>query len=267
MLETTTEPASLPTAGGEGRPLQEACKLAIFSTSTFAWPVVRYVLPENSNDTLRGLLCRRHRTSSTRRNSVGGVPGSVPSSRAPRPQGLFVDSFPPNYWSIRGGARPLAFYHLVHDKIHRCFPFAVGRGKEKWTKALACTRSRVGRAFLFRRSTLLLFSNRWWTEDKRGEREREIEREKARGEESGAPPSNPLLDSSPALDCSIATTRGMLSTTATKCAEEIPMLSSPLTPSPLAPSPPTDGPALFTRCTRGSLAFAAITTDHHFSMD
>lgn len=99
-----------------------------------------------------------------------------------------------------------------------------------------------------------------------GEGEREIEREKARGEETGAPPSNPLLDSSPALDCSIATTRGMLSTTATKCAEEIPMLSSPLTPSPLAPSPPTDGPALFTRCTRGSLAFAAITTDH-FSMD
>lgn len=185
-------------------------------------------------------------------------------SASPRPLRRF---FPSELLVDPGRSSPLAFYHLVHDKIHRCFPFAVGRGKEKWTKALACTRSRVGRAFLFRRSTLLLFSNRWWTEDKRGEREREIGREKARGEETGAPPSNPLLDSSPALDCSIATTRGMLSTTATKCAEEIPMLSSPLTPSPLAPSPPTDGPALFTRCTRGSLAFAAITTDHHFSMD
>ena len=64
-------------------------------------------------------------------------------------------------------------------------------GREKWQKALACTRSRVGRAFLFRRGTLLLllFSNRWWTEDKRGGereregrgREREIERERGRG--------------------------------------------------------------------------------------
>lgn len=65
-------------------------------------------------------------------------------------------------------------------------------------------------------------------------RERKRDRE---GKRQGVPPSNPLLDSSPALDCSIATTRGMLSTTATKCAEEIPMLSSPLTPSRLARQP------------------------------
>lgn len=271
MLETTTEPASLPTAGGEGRPLQEACKLAIFSTSTFAWPVVRYVLPENSNDTLRGLLCRRHRTSSPDRRCRRGETRLEACQDPCRPRGLRVPKASSSILSLRiigrSGAElaPLLSTTLCTTKLTGVFPLQSGgerkNGRKHWRARdhVSDARSSFAEApyYYFRigggRRT-------------RGGRGREIEREKARGEETGAPPSNPLLDSSPALDCSIATTRGMLSTTATKCAEEIPMLSSPLTPSPLAPSPPTDGPALFTRCTRGSLAFAAITTDH-FSMD
>lgn len=84
-------------------------------------------------------------------------------------------------------------------------------------------------------------------------RERETER---------VPPFEPpLLDSSPALDCSIATTRGMLSTTATKCAEEIPLCSPTPSPSRLSPSPPTDGPALFTAALARSNHDTTTSTD------
>lgn len=55
------------------------------------------------------------------------------------------------------------------------------------------------------------------------DRPRRREREGDRGSSL-----NPLLDSSPAPDCSIATTRGMLSTTASKRVEEIPILLIPL---------------------------------------
>lgn len=62
------------------------------SSSRFASPYVGsvgYVLPENSNDTLGGLVCR-HGVSADRRcrrTEVGGVPGSL-SSRASSSTGL-----------------------------------------------------------------------------------------------------------------------------------------------------------------------------------
>lgn len=153
--------------------------------------------------------------------------------------------------SIRGVARPLSTTTTTTTrrttKIHRCFVcYEEGKGKngrKHWRARDHVSDARSSFAEAPYHYFRIGGGRRTRGE---GEREREIEREKARGKEAGVPPSNPLLDSSPALDCSIATTRGMLSTTATKCAEEIPMLSSPLTPSPLTPGPPTDGPALFT---------------------
>lgn len=98
----------------EGRRREKlASLLSLLYFDRFAWPgCARYVLPENSNDTLRGLLYTRHRKSSSssmRRNSVGGVPGS---SASPRPSSsIFL--LPSNYRSIRGVARPLSFYYYL----------------------------------------------------------------------------------------------------------------------------------------------------------
>lgn len=78
-----------------------ACKLAIFSTSTFAWPVVRYVLPENSNDTLRGLLCRRHRTSSPDRRCRRGETRLEACQDPCRPRGLRVPKASSSILSLR----------------------------------------------------------------------------------------------------------------------------------------------------------------------
>lgn len=108
---------------------------------------------------------------------LGGVPGSSASPR--RPLRRF---FPSNICSIpfSTSIRYLQFTG-VYDRGRK----EKQRRKRKiWTStgvhAITCR----GRAFLFRsRSTLLLFSNRWWTE---GGREGGKERQK------GFPPLNPL---------------------------------------------------------------------------